>query len=512
MKQTIWRAGLAFSFALVVVLAALGSTTASFPAGSTGYGTAQAAGVDFPNCRLGVGLTRNPVISVYNYTSTRVGWFHNWKALLSPTEPWNMEFYQAVHIRQDKNGSGFLPTVSINPPLTMAANGLGPIVQANPGSVWMLGNEIDRRAQGETMPDKYAEAYHDTYQFIKGIDPTARIATGSIVQPTPLRLEYLDKILTAYRSKYGGPMPIDVWNIHLYILQELKNSWGAEVPPGSTATQGRLYTAADNVNLNIFKSLIYEMRAWMKSRGYQETPLIITEFGALLPLWWMDDSGVTQQQMNQFNRDTVSFMNTTADANLGYAADGYRLVQRSALYSLDDDSPSPGGLPGEFAWGTFLFRSTAPYTLTSMGQYYIGQIASPLTPTVDLHPYRYQPNPASMIAAVGETVTTTLRVSIANAGNTLAMDGTPRSTTVRVSDVTAGGNTLLGEYSISPIGGCATTVEISAVWPDLTLGLHVARIEVDPGNTIMETIKSNNVMTATVLVGSYGVYLPLTSR
>ncbi len=234
------------------------------------------------------------------------GGFTIGKLFLSPTEPWNMEFYQAVHIRQDKNGSGFLPTVSINPPLTMAANGLGPIVQANPGSVWMLGNEIDRRAQGETMPDKYAEAYHDTYQFIKGIDPTARIATGSIVQPTPLRLEYLDKILTAYRSKYGGPMPIDVWNIHLYILPELKGSWGAEVPPGSAATQGRLYTAADNVNLNIFKSLIYEMRAWMKSRGYQETPLIITEFGALLPLWWMDDNGVTQEQMNQFNRDTAS--------------------------------------------------------------------------------------------------------------------------------------------------------------------------------------------------------------
>ena len=167
-----------------------------------------------------------------------------------------MEFYSTVGIHQDKSGNNFLPTVSINPPLTMDANGLGPIIQANPGSVWILGNEIDRRGQSETMPDKYAEAYHDTYQFIKGIDPTARIASGSIVEPTPLRLEYLDKILRYYRAKYGTPMPIDVWNIHMYILPELVGSWGAEVPTGSTVNQGRLYTAADNVNLNIFKSLI----------------------------------------------------------------------------------------------------------------------------------------------------------------------------------------------------------------------------------------------------------------
>ena len=43
----------------------------------------------------------------------------------------------------------------------------------------------------------------------------------------------------------------------------------------------------------------------MKSRGYQDRPLILTKFGALLPLWWMSQNGVTQQQMNQFNRDTV---------------------------------------------------------------------------------------------------------------------------------------------------------------------------------------------------------------
>jgi hypothetical protein len=197
---------------------------------------------------------------------------------------------------------------------------------------------------------------------------------------------------------------------------------------------------------------------------------------------------------------------------LGYAADGYRLVQRSALYSLDDDSPLPGGLPGEFAWGTFLFRSTSPFALTAMGQYYVDQIASPLTPTVDLRAYRYQPDPASIIVSAGGTASTTLRVSIANAGNSLTMDGTPRPTTVRVTDVTNGGSTLLGEYPIPPIGGCGNSMEISVAWPNLAAGLHVAKIEVDPGNVVMETDNSNNGITATVLVGSFGVYLPLSSR
>jgi hypothetical protein len=511
MKQKIWRIGMVFSFALVVFLVTVGATFVGSTTTLPRSASVKAAGVDFSNCRLGVGLTRNS-IGVYNYTPTHVGWYHNWSAPLIPVRPGNMEFYNTVEIRQDKSGGVFLDTVSINPPLTMDANGLGPIIHANPGSVWILGNEIDRRGQSETMPDKYAEAYHDTYQFVKSIDPTARIAIGSVVEPTPLRLEYLDKILYAYRVKYRTPMPIDVWNIHMYILPELVGSWGAEVPPGSTVNQGRLYTAADNVNLNVFKSLIREMRVWMKSRGYQDRPLIFTEFGALLPLWWMSQNGVTQQQMNQFNRDAVYFMNTATDADLGYVADGYHLVQRSALYSMDDDSPAPGGEDGEFAWGTFLFRSTSPFTLTSIGQYYIEQIAAPLTPTVDLLPYRYQLDPASIVVLMSETVTTTLRVSIANAGNAITMNSLPQSTTVRVTDVTGGGSTLLGEHPIYPAGGCGNSVEISAVWPNLAVGLHVARIEVNPDHQVMETITSNNIMTVTVLVGSHGVYLPLIGR
>jgi subtilase family serine protease len=34
------------------------------------------------------------------------------------------------------------------------------------------------------------------------------------------------------------------------------------------------------------------------------------------------------------------------------------------------------------------------------------------------------------------------------------------------------------------------------------------RVEVDPDNLIQESLESNNVMTGTILVGTYGTYLP----
>lgn len=44
-------------------------------------------------------------------------------------------------------------------------------------------------------PHIYAAAYHALYYLIKQADPTARVIAGTIVQPTPLRLRYLDMVL-----------------------------------------------------------------------------------------------------------------------------------------------------------------------------------------------------------------------------------------------------------------------------------------------------------------------------
>ena len=97
----------------------------------------------------------------------------------------------------------------------------------------------------------YAWAYHDLYMAIKGWDPTARVSAGGIIQATPLRLQYMDRVWDEYQSRYGERMPVDVWNIHAFVLREGRNSWGADIPAGIDVQTGIWYSIADNKNFNI---------------------------------------------------------------------------------------------------------------------------------------------------------------------------------------------------------------------------------------------------------------------
>jgi hypothetical protein len=230
-------------------------------------------------------------------------------------------------------------------------------------------------------------------------------------------------VLAAYRAKYGGPMPVDVWNIHMYILQEVAGSFGASIPVGISATVGMTYSIPQSIDMSVFSSLVVNMRQWMKARGYQDKPLIITEYGALFPLWLLDDFGLYQADVNNFLAGTVTYLDMAANPDLGYPADGNRLVQQAALYSLDDDSQDAG----YYRWGSFVYNSTFPYTLTASGAKYLSMMAS-LTAFVDLQPYRIQTTPATLLVVPGGIVSPTVNVIVANSGNVV----TPMPTTVRL--------------------------------------------------------------------------------
>ena len=90
--------------------------------------------------------------------------------------------------------------------------------------------------------------------------------------------------------------------------------------------------------------------------------------------------------------------------------------------------------------------------------------------------------------------------------------GIPLTSTVRFVDVTDEVDTLIGEVVLPPFTGCGTMREASVIWPDLSPGLHTMRVEVDSEERILETSESNNVMTTTILIGTYGTYLPFASR
>ena len=303
-----------------------------------------------PASRFGVGLDAKLAdITAYDVASLHVGWYGDWKTRLQAPRPDGVEYSQLIWV-----GKG-----SIYPSLAE----LGSQVSANPGALWLVGNEPECLAQGNNTPAQYAEAYHQAYTLIKQRDPTARVAIGAVAQPTPLRLEWLNQVLSLYQEAHGTPMPVDVWNVHVYIVRELDGSWGSGIPRGLEATEGRLYGIEDSDNIGIFRQLIVDFRTWMREHGQQNKPLIITELGVLFPATY----GFTTERVNAFMTATFDYLLSAVDANLGYPADENRLVQRWSWFSLNAkpyDAQTSSGFNGEL----FDYRqSQYPGALTAYG-------------------------------------------------------------------------------------------------------------------------------------------------
>jgi hypothetical protein len=298
--------------------------------------------------RLGFGATMPSIGPYPEIASLKAGWYVDWRVQEKPTRPNMMEYVQTIRVHQKLTcplGSAdahdrlkcpyAIPyAYLISPDLTQ----ITAAARANPGSMWLIGNEMDRRdwmggAQDEMLPETYAVVYHDLYHHIKTIDPRARIAIGGVIQPTPLRLEYLSKVWNTYASLYKMPMPVDVWNVHNFILKEKLNDYGAGIPPGSTATQGVVYSSDwSHVDMSVFDQQIYAFRNWMKARGEQEKPLIVSEYGVLYTHDGMEDPA----RVEYFMEATFNYFLNTKDCTIGFQADGCRLVQRWSWYSLDD--------------------------------------------------------------------------------------------------------------------------------------------------------------------------------
>jgi hypothetical protein len=300
--------------------------------------------------RWGVGVAIGP-ISRYNIDPLRLGWYLDWRARPDPSRPGGLEYVQMVRLK----GGVLQPNAE-----TLAA-----IARANPGSLWLIGNEPDVKWQDNVEPAAYARLYHQAYTAIKGADPTARVAIGGVSQPTPLRMRYLEAVLAAYREQFGAAMPVDVWNVHNFILREERGSWGVDIPPGLPDDRGILYEIDDSGNLEAFRRQIWDFRRWMAAQGYGGWPLIVSEYGIPMP----EDYGFPPERVVAFLRGTFEFFLTATDPALGDPADGYRLVQRWCWYSLDDTTyptgrlfdPQTGAMTavGE-GWAEYVMRLMSP--------------------------------------------------------------------------------------------------------------------------------------------------------
>lgn len=299
--------------------------------------------------RFGVGV---PIVPITDYAveGLGIGWYLDWNVRREQARPAGVSFWQMVRVSE----KGFRPDAEA---IRTAAAG-------NPGSTWLIGNEPDVVWQDNTTPERYAELYHELYELIKSADPTAEVAIAGVSQPTPLRLRYLERVLAAYQERYDQPMPVDIWNVHNFILREERDSWGVSIPPGFGDGAGQLYEVQDHDDLDIFREQVRTFRRWMAEHGQRGKPLVISEYGVLMPA----EYGFDAARVQAFLHATFDYLLTAADEETGYPEDGNRLVQWWCWYSLADtmyrtgnlfDPETRGITPLGIAWARYVPPSPA---------------------------------------------------------------------------------------------------------------------------------------------------------
>jgi hypothetical protein len=270
--------------------------------------------------RFGFGVSENPV-EEYDVSLLGAQWYNNFRFRSDPPPLFDLEYVQTIRL----SGSGYSP----------GQGAIETYALAQPGTLWLIGNEPDAPLQDCVTPEQYAPLYHELYGIIKGVDPSAKVAIGGVVQATPLRLQYLDMILDEYQSLYGEKIPVDVWNVHGFILQEKRDSWGCQIPCGmDDIDEGMLYGVDDHHNMAIFKKQIRDFRKWMRNHDERNKPLIVSEYGILFP----SSMGFDEPRVESFMLATFDYFLDTKVSWLGYPDDENRLVQAWSWYSLDDDS------------------------------------------------------------------------------------------------------------------------------------------------------------------------------
>lgn len=336
--------------------------------------------------RLGYSVTNGPLTRYPALPSLRAGWYMDWAVTTAPERPDQIEYVQVIRLHQrlacglryhsDRTACPYAEPLDYV--FFPDADAIIAAAQSNPGSLWLIGNEMDRRdwayciewqgnhckvvgydGQDEMLPETYAVAYHDLAALVRGADPTAQIAIGGVIQATPLRLAYLTTVWDEYLARYGEPMPVDVWNVHNFILQEQRNNYGADIPPGSSADQGEyIGSTRTHVDLAIFDRQIRAFRQWMQERGQQEKPLIVSEFGVLYRNEVMGFAAFDATPVQEFMVGAFDYFLDTKDCTLGLAADECRLVQRWNWFSVDHSIDGFNPYGRLFAYDTLEMTST----------------------------------------------------------------------------------------------------------------------------------------------------------
>lgn len=513
------------------------------------------------NCRYGVAYVFND--SLDWVPTLDAGWYLNFTS--SGSEIASAEFVPVISVKQNIINGVRQPTVTVDPPLAFTyrdqngnvRNGLGALISQNPGSLWLVGNEpdVDNAVQGNTMPDVYARAYHDVYHYIKRADPSAKVAIAGLSMMTPGRVQYLDIVWNTYQSLYGTAMPVDVWNMHLYILEERNpnnpNQYGdgkialgtdpnlaklssngspafcpALGAPDTPQNDPRLdvYCRSEHDSVRIFTEQIMNMRTWMKAHGQQDKPLIISEFGLLYPFldgqpdgsceFLMDEHGqcFKPQRVTNFLNGSIDLLESATDPNLGYPQDGNRLVQQWLWYSIVTQPEWSGGSSNLIVNNYNDFAPGAIGALTQVGQAFRAEATS-------------RPINANLAAGTARDVTAYPKFPANNGSARLTAsfrNSEIRSITGQFT-VTFYSNAALtqpiGSVVVKPeqsgaIVGCTwggrNSEQVSIMWNNLPVGTHSYWAKIDSTGAVAEATENDNVTTmGTVTVYPSASFVPM---
>jgi hypothetical protein len=429
---------------------------------------------------------------------------------VSPPRPDGMEYAHMVRMHQVKPGMPVYTTTYVFPYTYTVSPDRDQIrlnVLANPGSLWLLGNEFERRdwrcgtnacSQDEMLPEVYADAYHDLYNVIKSADPTARVAIGGVIEITDLRLKYLDRVWSSYLSKYGQPMPVDVWNMHPYPLQEVVNAPGADIPAGLTDTIGTVFGYWQNDSLDLLKSQVVKFRTWMAAKGQSNKPLVVSEYGVLLPSWFVDEHGnaFTDARVQNFMYGAFDYFLTAKDATLGYKADDNRLVQQWNWFSLDND-PLPINGP---------LISYTVGTITQLGQdwkAYVNDPNRPFGPPLNL---KMLAASYEVLPSASGTYTAIVWLQTSNSG---FLNWTS-PVTVQVSTLAG---TVLGQTVVNNEPGCGRTSVVGIQIKNLSPGVMNLKGQIDAAQVTSDVDFQDNSIAFTLIISPNNTrYLPFLAR
>jgi hypothetical protein len=204
-------------------------------------------------------------------------------------------------------------------------------------------------------------------------------------------------------------------------------------------------------------------------------------------------------RVRTFMLRTFDYFSTAADPELGFPADGNRLVQRWAWYSLNDrlfeGHPSRSHLfEPDDKQITVLGRAFADYTSSRSCSPYLDLVAAALTV-----------EHSAPWAVDGRPVDATLKATIRNAGNTDA-----QYISVRFWATEPPG-TILGEQTIHVLPARSYTV-VTADWIGVPAGVRTVGVTVDPLDAIAETDETNNQQAQQLLAATQGIFLPIAAQ